>query len=314
MLVPTLTEEGLIELEVLRDEKIDTLVNQGFLCKTEQWNHELRNAFVFTYPEIILEITKGERYPVEPLDYHLKNICLPRVVIDDLRVVLRQIYLHNCQINTVERCNERGTANSIGIFAFEMAVLHVVAKTIAHLLEYRRDPTNSRYKTGTVQQQMVDRSLVKKGLEMLEDMYGIDLSRDTKYLQYQRNKQDGMDGREKLDISSAKTKKDIIDSEFGLNPSSIGEHDLVISLLGKTPDQICLILPEIFRIFDIECVVRSDLSRAYLEKQTQLRKKMMGHSLDHLRRNVSIETYRELKIEVARRRRTFLQTTLLIRV
>lgn len=32
----TFSEEELIELEILRDEEIDALVNQGFLTKSEQ--------------------------------------------------------------------------------------------------------------------------------------------------------------------------------------------------------------------------------------------------------------------------------------
>ncbi len=49
-LVPAFSEEELVELELLHDEEIDQLVNQGFLLKSEQWNPELRNGLVFTYP------------------------------------------------------------------------------------------------------------------------------------------------------------------------------------------------------------------------------------------------------------------------
>lgn len=142
MLAPTFSENELIELELLRDEEIDALVNQGFLLKSEQWNLELRNGFVFTHPEMILEITTGERYPVEPLDYRLKNINLPRVVIDDLRVSLRHICMGCCRTNNLGNWIAREMANSTGIFEFEMVVLHIVTKTVVHLAEYRSDPTN----------------------------------------------------------------------------------------------------------------------------------------------------------------------------
>lgn len=114
MLAPTFSENELIELELLRDEEIDALVNQGFLLKSEQWNPELRNGFVFTHPEMILEITTGERYPVEPLDYRLKNINLPRVIIDDLKVSLRHICMGRCRTNNLGNWIAREMASSTG--------------------------------------------------------------------------------------------------------------------------------------------------------------------------------------------------------
>ncbi len=142
---------------------------------------------------------------------------------------------------------------------------------------------------------MIDRSLASQRVQMLKSMYGIDLSNDSDYLQYQRDKKDGLVQQRVVDISSAKTQKDVLDAELGLNPSSIGGHDLANSHLGKTPDQICAMVPEIFRILHIECVIRSDLSRAFLAKQVQLRKKMMGHPFDRLRANVPVKTRRELR-------------------
>ena len=117
----------------------------------------------------------------------------------------------------------------------------------------------------------------------------------TQFLQYQREKPFGLAQREKVDILSAKVQEDIVDSDFGLNASSIGGYDLANSLLGKKPDQICDKVPGIFRILHIECVIRSDLSRTFLAKQCQLREKMMGHTLDRLRPNVSADICHELR-------------------
>lgn len=120
----------------------------------------------------------------------------------------------------------------------------------------------------------------------------------------------GIKGRiaqqERIAISSAKTKNEILKTGFGLDLSSIGGHDLANSLLGKTPDQVCAKLPEIFRILHIECVIRSDLSRAFLQKQNQVRKKMTEYPLDRLRANVSVETRRELRKRGGGKERTFL--------
>ena len=266
----TFSEEELIELEILRDEEIDALVKQGFLTKSEQWNPQLRNGFVFTYPEIVLEIRTGERYPVELAEYHLKNTCLPRIVIDDLRVALRRILWEGCQINNLDNWNKRGTANSAGMFEFETIVLQIVAKAFAHLEEFRK---NQIKWTEASKQHTIDRSLASQRVQTLKSMYSIDLSNDSDYLESQRGKKDGLMQQHKVDISSAKTQKDIVDAEFGLNPSSIGGHDLANSLLGKTPGEICAKVPEIFRILRIECVIRSDLSRAFLAKQALLRKR-----------------------------------------
>lgn len=295
MLAPTFSEEELIELEILRDEEIDTLVNQGYLVRSEQWNPEFRNGFVFTYPEMILEITTGERYPVEPIDYHLKNTYLPRVVIDDLRIALRHICMDGCRTNNRENWTKRGTANSTGIFEFDMVVLHIVTKTVAHLVDYRSDPTAWGNKAEASKRQMVDRSIAEQRVEMLRLISGIDLSSNTKYLEYQRDAKAGLAQQEKIDMLSAKTKYDILNTEFGLNLASIGGHDLANSLLRKTPDQICAKLPNIFRILHIECVIRSDLSRVFLQKQNQLRNKMMAHPLDRLRANVPVEIRREFR-------------------
>ncbi len=205
--------------------------------------------------EMILQITTGERYPVETLEYNLENMCLPRVVIDDLRVALRHICLGGCRVNNLENWMKRGTANSTGVFEFEMVVLHTVTTTSGYLMEYRGGPTNWRSKVDTTKRPTMVSSMNKQRVEALRLMSGIDLSSDTMYLQYQRDERNGLAQQERIHISSAKTKHDILNTEFGLDLSSIGGHDLANSLLGKTPDQICAKVPEVFRILHIECVI-----------------------------------------------------------
>ena len=159
MLASTLSEEELVELEILRDEEIDILINQGFLAKPERWNPELRNGFVFIYTEMILEITTRKRCPVEPLNYRLKNLSLPRIII---------------KTSDLENWNKRGTASSAGNFEFDTVVLYVVAKTITHLIQYRSDLAN-RLKS---EESTIDESLAKQRMEMLEIMFYIGLSKE----------------------------------------------------------------------------------------------------------------------------------------
>ena len=303
MEIPTFSEEDLVELEILRYDEIDALAHQGFISTTERWDPELHNGFVFTYPEMTLEITTGKWYPVQPLEYHLKNIYLPRMVIDDLRVALRPIFLQGCQTNTLENWSKRRMANSHGIFEYDKIVLNIVAKTVAHLVEYRSahivecrsNPTKSRSKTKAGRHFVKDKRMTYERLGLLESMGGIDLFTNPKFNQLKWSGNDAVVGPERMDITSAQSRKDIIDSELGLDPSSVVGHDFANTLLGKTPEQICAKVPKVFRILHIECVLRSDLSRAFLGKQDQLRKKLVDYPLERLRGTVPVEIRRELR-------------------
>ena len=109
---------------------------------------------------------------MEPLNYHLKNLCLQRVVVDELRVALRNVFPDGSKTNNVENWNRRSTSNSAGLFAFEMAVLHIATKTITHLMRYRKDLHNGLQ---AKKQLKVKESLAEQRIEMLEDVY-IDLA------------------------------------------------------------------------------------------------------------------------------------------
>lgn len=94
------TDDELVELEFLRDQEIDGLVENGLLPKEDRWNVECRQCFTLTFPEITLDIVTGDWYPV-------KNISLPRVVVDQLRVALRGIHESDKRENTFKRWGER---------------------------------------------------------------------------------------------------------------------------------------------------------------------------------------------------------------
>ncbi len=79
------TDDELVELELLRDQEIDTLVNHGLVPEEERWNVERRRGFTLSFPEMTLCVVTGDWYPIKPLSYEVKNISLPRVVVDQLR-------------------------------------------------------------------------------------------------------------------------------------------------------------------------------------------------------------------------------------
>lgn len=77
-------EEELVELEILRDQEIDAMFDQGLLLQKGRWNEGHRNGFCFNYPEMTLEIATGDGYPVKPLIHLITNISLPRIVVGEL--------------------------------------------------------------------------------------------------------------------------------------------------------------------------------------------------------------------------------------
>lgn len=66
-----------------------------------------------------------------------------------------------------------------------------------------------------------------------------------------------------LTFSSVQHRSEIMSSMFGIDPKSIQGHDLAKSIVGKTPEDVCAKIPEIFRILHIESVVRSDLAAKF---------------------------------------------------
>lgn len=131
------TEDDMIELELLRDQEIDALVHQGFISTDEQWNPKLRNGLVFHYSELDVEITTGHPYPAGPLEYQVKNKSMPRIIVDKLRIDLRETIEYDSNANSFEKWVSRGSFNNYGCFEFEMSVLHIAVKTAEHLAEFR---------------------------------------------------------------------------------------------------------------------------------------------------------------------------------
>lgn len=131
------TDDDLIELELLRDQEVDVLVDQGFLPAAEQWNPKMRSGLVFQHPELAVEIVTGHPYPAAPLKYQVKNQTLPRIIVDKLRSALYKISLDDGDTNNFESWANRGLLNNFGCFEFEMTALHIAAKTAEHLADYR---------------------------------------------------------------------------------------------------------------------------------------------------------------------------------
>jgi len=51
--ISLLTEDELIELEFLRDQEIDLMVDENILDCNERFSIELRDGFRFEYPEMV---------------------------------------------------------------------------------------------------------------------------------------------------------------------------------------------------------------------------------------------------------------------
>ncbi|KAL8832189.1 MAG: hypothetical protein Q9191_000405 [Dirinaria sp. TL-2023a] len=129
-------EDELLELRLLREEEIDALVAANLLGGEQRWDSELLDGFTFNYPEMKLIIETGARYPAEPLFYRVENASLPRLVIDALRVALRQIALTDSGTNTLDAWKDRAS-NAYGRFEFAMTSLHLASKTAEYLKSFR---------------------------------------------------------------------------------------------------------------------------------------------------------------------------------
>ncbi len=294
------SEEELVELEILRDQEIDAMFDQGLLPQKDRWNEGHRNGFCFNYPEMTLEITTGDGYPVEPLTHLITNISLPRVVVDQLRVVLRESLTTDSQENTLGRWQER-ESNDCGCFEFEMAALHIVAKSDAHLKRFRSDPTYWRVQTTTLR--TTDHTMSFERRVIMDEMYGIpnvlpnpDDPADTydpfdpDYLR----KVTDLTDEHMLDMADVKHHNEIKDSMWGVDPASIQGHELANTILGKTPEEVCAVIPDFFRILHIESVVRSDRVARFRARQSRIRKDLEKLPLNILRGSLKRETRMEL--------------------
>ena len=295
----TFDDDDLVELQLLRDQEIDALAHQGLISKEDRWNPEHRLGFTFSYPEMALEISTGARYPVQPLTYLITNINLPRVVVDQLKVKLREIHALCRRLNTVDRWCERALSVS-GSFEFEMNAFYIVVETVAHLKRYRSDPTYWRNRSNL---RKTDYEFSLERRRILEDYYGINVllpdpddETDTfdPFNPDWSKKETDMTDEQKLNLSDVQHQCEIKDSMFGIDPSSVQGHDLANSILGKTPEEICAKIPETFRILHIESVVRSDLAGKFMRRQATIQKELAKLPLNILKGSIKRETRLDL--------------------
>lgn len=294
------SEDELVELEVLRDQEIDAMFDQGLLPDKDRWNLEYRRAFCFNYPEMTLEIVTGDGYPVNTLTHQITNISLPRIVVDQLRVILRECLENDSQANSFEKWCEREASGS-GFFEFEMAALHIVAKSVAHLKHFRSDPAYWRTQATALRQTDYAMSLDRR--RILENMYGLsglvpdpgDPSDTYDPLNPDWSKKEtDLTDEKSLDFGDAQHQSEIKDSMWGIDPASVVGHDLANTVLSKTPEQVCAQIPEQFRILHIESVVRSDLLARFLRCQSKIRKDLEKLPLNMLRGSLKRDTRMKL--------------------
>ena len=148
MALSNCSEEDLVELEFVRAREIDAFVDQGILPETQRYNRDLHNGFTFDYPEMILEITTGKHYPVEPLSFEITNSTLPRIVIDALREELRQIILDDRKPSILEEWNHRAECNNLEPVGFLLTALRLVTASISRLQDFRAEAKYWRNSSG----------------------------------------------------------------------------------------------------------------------------------------------------------------------
>ncbi len=295
----TFDEDELVELELLRDEEIDVLVDRGLISSNNRWNPKYRKGFTLKCPKMALVITTGDGCPVKPLTYQITNINLPRVIIDQLRVKVRAIDEIDRRANTSEQWCRRHLSDN-GCFQFEMAALHIIVETIAFLKYFRSDPTYWKNKT-TLRRTDYELSFERRGIlksyyrlySLLPDPDNNKDIYDPFNLDWSKKETDMTNERE-LALSEVRGKSEIENSMFGIDPSSVQGHDLVNSILGKTPEEVCDKIPESFRILHIESVVRRDLATKFLRRQAVIRKELETLPLNILKGCLKQETRLEM--------------------
>lgn len=293
------TVDELIELKLLRDQKIDALVNEGFVPHKDRWNPEHRDGFNFLYPEMALTITTGEGYPVRPLDYELKNPTPPRVVIDQLQVALRGIHAVSVQENTLDKWDKRELCES-GLYEFKMAALQITAQTMAHLKHYRSDPMYWKMQVDLKRTDYAlsqERRLIAGYCHNFKDLlWDTDDERDIfdPLNPDWSKKPTDVTNEKKLDFSNVEDQSEVKNSMFGIDPSSVQGHDPANSILGKTPEEVCANIPETYRILHIESVVRSDLASRFFQRQEKIRKDLEKLQINILKGSLKRETRLEM--------------------
>ncbi|KAF3932161.1 hypothetical protein ABW20_dc0108360 [Dactylellina cionopaga] len=132
------TEDDLIELSILREEEIDQIFEAGLGPSADRFDESLREKLVFPYPEMVLTLETGERYPVFPLSYTIDNLSLPRLVVDNLRIALRNIMISFDDKNAIQRWMTRAENESnYGAFESDMVALQIAKCTKEHIQSYR---------------------------------------------------------------------------------------------------------------------------------------------------------------------------------
>lgn len=159
-----LSDEELIQLKLLREEEIDKLVEQGLLNQDQRWEPELLDGFTLSYAEMHLVIKTGDSYPVQPLNFRVENVSLPRLVVDDLRIALRQTAMADSKTNRLEAWNTREESNVYGYFDFAMTALHLATQTKQFLVDYRKDAENKAELTKEVKPH--EQANEEKGLDL----------------------------------------------------------------------------------------------------------------------------------------------------
>lgn len=297
---PSFSEEELVELEFLRDQEIDAMLEQDLLPDKNRWNEQYREGFCFDYPEMALHISTGIAYPVKPLTHQINNISLPRSVFDQLRDILRKSHEVDCQTNTYEKWCKRGSSGS-GCFEFEMAALHIVAKSVAHLKQFRSDPAYS--KTQAKSLRPTDHAMFFDRRLIMETFYGFhglvpdpDYSSDVldPFNPNWSKKATDMTDEKKLLVQEVKEKSEVKDSMWGIDATSIVGHGLANNVLRKTIEEVCAKIPDQFRILHIESVIRSDLVSRFLKRQKNIRQGLEKLPLKILKGGLKRETRMKL--------------------
>ena len=124
------SEDDLIQLQFLRDEEIDALVDAAFLGPDARLSTPLESTLSFPfYPELTLTVTPGQHYPILPLEHVVINHSLPRTEVDDLRARLRAILQEAEVTNSLDKWLSRENDNVWGVFEREQVVFKMVNET-----------------------------------------------------------------------------------------------------------------------------------------------------------------------------------------
>lgn len=135
--MPTFSDDDLVELSLLRAKEVDELVEHGLLDTSRRFDEELLDIIALSYPELRVSLHTGPTYPAEQLQLEIENISLPRLTVDELRSVAREIVVRDTDTNNYEGWSRRSYNDDFGIFQFEMTAFHVAQAVSEQLVAYR---------------------------------------------------------------------------------------------------------------------------------------------------------------------------------